>query len=729
VPVRRDLVLVLLIAAAAFGIRTYPAWNNVFTDSGVSFLETDAWYHVRLTEYQVRNYPWRVTTDPYAAPGGQFVPIAPLFDFITATVVVAIHGRDAATAEIERIAAMMPPVFGALAVIVVWALARTLFDRRAGLLAACLLAVLPGHFLDRTMVGFVDHHALEALLALATLLGFAHALMTASHVSPFLAGAALGLYLLAWGSGAFLVAIIAVWLVLAQAIARSGEDRTRVATVTAAAAATALVLVVAFQDPAMHRYGSQLLGLSSLAAVAFAAGHARGARKREVLAALAVVTVTGAVAIAVLAPNLVPQVYVDVVRLAPDPTRMGVLEARPLFLYSGQWRWEQPWLFFRTGFFIGAVALVPFAIRVWKGGRPAELLVLTYALAMFAATVGQNRFGYYLVTACALLGGWLAMSLLDCGGVPHADNAAPVSWTQMPLAREIAVIAVAGGMFAPNLAPRVLLAERASSFPAHWRETMDWLREQTPPPFLQSAGAGDDFYLARYPTDGVPTPDYTVMNWWDQGYWITQRARRVPVANPTQGRAANSARFYLETDEARALEILRAERVRYVLSDWELPFRRLADGTIMGRFQNIVDWAGGVHGSYYEIVYRRENGAWIAVWVFHEPYYRSMAYRLSAIGGSQSTPANATTVITVANRVDDSDTRFRELLSERTYASYDEARQAATASGTEALVVGLDPWVSAFPLAPIEGVTPVFEARTPEQQPSEAPWVRVFEVR
>jgi asparagine N-glycosylation enzyme membrane subunit Stt3 len=448
-----------------------------------------------------------------------------------------------------------------------------------------------------------------------------------------------------------------------------------------------------------------------------------------VLAALTVVVATGAVAIGVLAPDLIPQLLVDVARLTPDPARMGVLEARPLFLYSGQWRWGQPWLFFRTGFFIGAVALVPFAIRVWRQRRPAELLLLTYAIATFAATIGQNRFGYYLVTACAVLGGWLAMVLLDWGGVPHADNPKPVSWTRNPLAREIAVIAVAGGMLAPNLAPRVLLAERASSFPGYWRDSMNWLREHTPPSFLESAGADDDYYYARYPTDGVPAPDYTVMNWWDQGYWIVQRARRVPVANPTQGRAGNSAAFYLETEEARAMEILRAELVRYVLSDWELPFRRLADGTIMGRFQNIVDWAGGVHARYYEIIYRRENDAWTPVWVFYEPYYRSMAYRLSALGGSQATPANATTVITVASRIDSDGLRFRELLSERTYASYDAARQAAGSSATEALVVGLDPWVSAFPLAPLDGVRQVFEARTAEQQPTEAPWVRVFEVR
>jgi asparagine N-glycosylation enzyme membrane subunit Stt3 len=420
---------------------------------------------------------------------------------------------------------------------------------------------------------------------------------------------------------------------------------------------------------------------------------------------------------------------VDVARLIPDATRMGVLEARPLFLYSGQWRWDQPWLFFRTGFFIGAIALVPFAIRVWRRRNAGELLLLIYAVVTFAATIGQNRFGYYLVTACALLGGWLAMALLDWGGVPHVDNPTPVSWTQKPLARELAVIAVAGGMFAPNLAPRVLLAERTTAVPGYWHATMDWLRAHTAPPFLEAVGMADDYYYARYPVEDLPAPDYTVMNWWDQGYWIVQRARRVPVANPTQGRAANSARFYLETDEARAMELLRNERARYVLSDWELPFRRLADGTIMGRFQNIVDWAGGVHATYYEIVYRREGSGWTAVWIFHEPYYRSMAYRLSAIGGSHATPDDATTVITVASHVDKNGLSFRELLSERTYATYDLARLAAAASATDALIVGLDPWVSAFPLPALDGLTPVFEARTPEQPPTEAPWVRVFEVR
>ncbi|MBA3270831.1 MAG: glycosyltransferase family 39 protein [Acidobacteria bacterium] len=732
---RRDLLLLLVIAAAALGIRTYPAWNNVFTAAGINFLETDAWYHVRLIENQVRNYPWRVTLDPFAAPGGQFVPIAPLFDTITSTAVVVLHGRDADTGEVERVAAFVPPVLGTLAVIVVWALARQLFDRRAGLLAASLLAILPGHFLDRTMLGFVDHHALEALMAMATLLAFSRGVTTPSPSMSLLAGVGLGLYLLGWGSGAFLIAVIGVWLLLLAALSRSSESLCNAAQLTGVAALVALLLVGAFQDSRMHRYESQVLGLVGLAGLSVAIRLVAGRRisvpsKGVVLGASGVLAVMATVIVSLVTPELATQLAIDLGRLAPDPRRMGVLEARPLFLYSGEWRWAQPWSFFRTGFFIGCAALLPFSLRVWKQRRPADVLLLVFAVVTLVATIGQNRFGYYLVPACAVLGGWLAMQLLDWGGVPHAENPTPRAHTRLPLAREVAIVAVAGAMFAPNMSLTLLLAERSASFPSYWRDTMDWLRRQTPEPFAPSAGAGDDYYFARYPRDMAPRPDYSIMSWWDQGYWLTQRARRVPVANPTQQRAPNAARFYSATTESEAVELLREERTRFVISDWELPFRRLQDGTIMGRFQNILDWAGADHTGYYEIVYRRNQDGWAPQWVFHERYYRSMAYRLSVLGGAASVPVNASAVVTLVDRIDANGRRFREVLTQVTYGSYALAQQAAAASTVaQTFIVGLDPWLPAFPLDAVTSFVEVHGARTADQKPSEAPWVRVFEVR
>ena len=169
-----------------------------------------------------------MTLDPYPVAGGQFVAIAPLYDTITATAVLMLQGRTAETESVERVAAFVPPTLGALTVVIIWALGRRLFDWRAGLSAAALLTILPGHFMDRTMLGFVDHHALEALLAMAALLAVVTALKRPvfSLRAAATIGIVLGLYLLAWSGGAFLIAIFGIWLILLILLSRD-PDRIR----------------------------------------------------------------------------------------------------------------------------------------------------------------------------------------------------------------------------------------------------------------------------------------------------------------------------------------------------------------------------------------------------------------------------------------------------------------------------------------------------------------------
>ena len=71
-------------------------------------------------------------------------------------------------------------------------------------------------------------------------------------------------------------------------------------------------------------------------------------------------------------------------------------------------------------------------------------MVLCFTIANYLATLGQNRFGYYLVPATAVVIAWLAVRILDWGGVPHADNPHPKVRQKVPLQRELAVMAVAG---------------------------------------------------------------------------------------------------------------------------------------------------------------------------------------------------------------------------------------------------------------------------------------------
>ena len=48
--------------------------------------------------------------------------------------------------------------------VAVFLLAKLVFDLRAALLAAAIIATLPGHFLHVSSLGFTDHHVMESLL-------------------------------------------------------------------------------------------------------------------------------------------------------------------------------------------------------------------------------------------------------------------------------------------------------------------------------------------------------------------------------------------------------------------------------------------------------------------------------------------------------------------------------------------------------------------------------------
>ena len=718
-----DVIMLAVILLGAIGLRVWAPWDDVLPPTALTagasprlnFLETDAWYHVRLAESQVRNFPHRITVDPYAAPDGQYVAVAPLLDTIIATAAFVTHGRDASTESIERIAAFVPAIVGVLAVVAVWALATIAFDRRAGLIAGFLAAVLPGHFLDRTLIGFVDHHALEVLLSIGTMTCIAYG-------SSIGAGLMLGLYLLAWASGSYFVFILAVWIALTAVL--SPNHRQTASRFTAIIAAIALAIVVAFQDPGLFRYNTQIAALAGLIAIALAVMYFAN----HLLTAVGVITavaIAGVLIVWLALPDLFHQVAIDVNRFRPDATRMAVLEARPLFLYTGHWQWSQPWIFFRSGFYVGLVAVVLLARATWRSRRVDHILILCFTIANYFATLGQNRFGYYLVPATAIVIGWLAVQILDWGGVPHAGNPRPKIKRRLPFQRELAVVAIAGIIVAPNIVPAAITTTRSGGMPNYWFDAMQWLRTNTTEPF-GSAG----YYYARYGAANPPA-SFSIMNWWDQGYWIIQTAHRVPVSNPTQNGAPTSAAFLTSTNEADALKVLADTHSKYVLVDWELPFREGPDGSLQGRFQNLADWAGIPTSRFYSLCFARRSDVdpWQPVWIFREPYYQSMVYRLMVLGGAATQPENNTWVVQLRDRTDNNGRQFCEVANRWQYPRPEDAKLTASQRGAGFEAVGLSPWQPAFSAPAIEGLTVAKEFRDPAQKVNESPMVRIFEVQ
>ena len=99
-----------------------------------------------------------------------------LFDLVVGGLAWVIGLGAPSLRTVEVVGALVPPILGALTTVPMFLIGERLFDRRAGLLAAGLLAIAPGQFLARSLLGFTDHHVAEAFLTAVTILAGLRAL-------------------------------------------------------------------------------------------------------------------------------------------------------------------------------------------------------------------------------------------------------------------------------------------------------------------------------------------------------------------------------------------------------------------------------------------------------------------------------------------------------------------------------------------------------------------------
>ena len=173
------LVAALLVA---FIIRML-SYAPVTANGGITFMGYDDFYHMRLILYTASNFPHSLNFDSYINyPYGFEIGWPPLFDLLGALLAIILGGGQPNLHTIEFAGALLPVLLGVLTIIPLYIAAAAILDRKTGLLAAFIFAVLPAHiYISR--FGGVDHHVAEALLSTAAYASFILALKWASEVS------------------------------------------------------------------------------------------------------------------------------------------------------------------------------------------------------------------------------------------------------------------------------------------------------------------------------------------------------------------------------------------------------------------------------------------------------------------------------------------------------------------------------------------------------------------
>jgi dolichyl-phosphooligosaccharide-protein glycotransferase len=750
--------LLALIVVIAFLTRTVFLWRAVFTGEGVNYQDSDAWYHMRLIDNLAHNFPYRATIDPYLGDPAPPVAVPLLFDlFVGAVALIAGLGAPSA-ATIERVGALVPPVLGALTTLPVYLIGQRLFDRRAGLLAAALLAIEPGQLLARSLLGFTDHHVAEALLTSLTILAAIIALQAATPrarlIRAAITGIALSSYLMAWSGGALLVFVLVAWGVVQYVLddARrapaapepfapdvANGDTDRVAPVLVPALVVALFTLLTLQDKTLWRFAIQMTsvvaGLAVIAATATVRRLLRAVRApRGALAAvLAVLTIGGALVFYLAAPGLTYAILSDLQRFRPNSTGFTVSEIRPLLFMTGSMSVVVPFVVFGPAFFIGIGALVWLGWRAVRTAKPPLLLFVVWSALMYVATLGQNRFGYYLALNLALLTSWACGLALTWAWSPPARRTfRSRADARRSRARQgdepgrggrwwlqgLAVLVIVGVVLVPSAMLAKPMAGNNLGLPDGYRASLEWVRQNTPEPFTAK-----DYYFARYRPGETQGASYTVMAWWDYGYEIIRLARRVPVANPTQAGATVAGEFFTSTDEGAAVKILDEMKTRYVIAHAEVPILPRGD-VVQGKFETMVWWSGKKVDRFWETFLTKDPktqqlGPLV---LFHPEYYQTLMVRLYVYGGGPYVPKDTTYVIAYRDHTNPDGTVSKEILESRRFKTHDGAAAYLDRVGhTGRLIVGLNPKESPVPIEPLTRFRLIHESA------GGAPAVRVFE--
>ncbi len=584
---RRWLPLLIICLGLGLYFRVAARHHLVFTPTGVNLQETDAWFHAHLAEAFNQQLPTPTQLDPYATmPHGMRVEAGPLLDLLVVAA-VKLTGLPVFT-----VCAWCPVVLWLLLLVVVFLLARSIFGPVEALVATSFAAVLAGNYMRVSSLGFHDHHVLESLLCLLTLL-------LISRERHWWAGLALAGYLITFLGGAILVAFLIFWRVLAS----SAPSHWRTLL-------TAFILLLPFYQTLWMEYS-----LASLTA-ALALELLYVVLKRPLHRWLALGS--GAILASLAA------------------WKFGVFTLARMFSVGRgaatvhEMQWLTPATAFQN-FSILGLAIFFAAWPLLRSANPFHRLIIVVCGSFAIMGWFQLRLAYYTAPLLAIVGGYLFTAMQSRFGNPSSA----------PLASAL--------FLAATILPAVYSAN-ASQHEDHgvakdWREAATWLRTNTPEPLPQIPYPTLLPFTRHYQN---PPTAYGILAWWEFGYTIETLAHRIPFTNPTQHHAKEAAQILLSTSDAEFRVQLARHHLPYAAITHDIPFLFRGAG-FFGRFQNLVIWADQPAERFTQTVNIREStGAIRPATVFYPDYFKTAAVRLLLYGTREYTPTSHMCVLTYA---------------------------------------------------------------------------------
>ena len=432
-------ILVALFFGAALSFRVVFPYDHVFVGDWIKFTGTDAWYHMRIVDNLVHNFPHLNAIDPYLLyPVPMEFGIERFFDYFLAIIIWIIGLGSPTQHTVDMVGVYLPAILGALVVIPVYFTGKVLINRWVGVIAAGLIAFSPGEFLGRSIIGQADHHVLEVLCSTAAMLFIILAIQSArqkqlalSHfktwnsaviVKPLvysvLAGIVLGVYLNSWLGALLFIFILFVYLIIQFIIDYArGANSDYLCFIGAVTFLVTLVVTLLLPHATMQ-IAALFIALITTVILGILSQFMRRYRVRAayyllVLIGLGVVEL---VIFYVIKNDLFNYMVSSFSLLMPTGARQTIEEAERFLFPAGEFSFILVWLNFTTGSILALASLGIFIYFVVKEGEPDKTLVVIWSLVILVITLSMRRFAYYLAVNVAVLAGYVAWLILQFFG-------------------------------------------------------------------------------------------------------------------------------------------------------------------------------------------------------------------------------------------------------------------------------------------------------------------------
>ncbi|MBN1896547.1 MAG: glycosyltransferase family 39 protein [Candidatus Aenigmarchaeota archaeon] len=546
-------------------ITVFSFWTRMIPAKYGELQALDPFYAYRINELMLQNNLQVPEFDPirYWPDGVPIEKYGPLMYFYVPVMLYVAMGSVGITMTYLNFAIMYPALMGALSVLIMFFLAREIFDdKNAGLFSAFFLATVPG-YIARTSAGFFDKEATGGTFLLLAILLFVLAYKRNSWKYGALSAIAVFVSMGSWGGAQFIIYIVSIFAVVMLLLNKFSRNMIpSVIFVLLSAVATQRLFL------GLDLTIEQIIAIVTILMILIR----YAAERYEIIKKEQFIYIAPVIIVSIILFMLVGSMFSDTLWYMVNRaiglvviSEQGVIASTVAEQMPGSWsditsRTDigfglnilpalAPYSMLLSVWFLMMLGIIFAAYTVYTEKNMLIMIPVFWLLMSVQTVLYMVRLVFFLGPPAAIMAGYCVAQLIKLlmkYNFTASVKGKDIKLLAIPLVIFVSLVilsnAVTGYVFCNSLGP---------SYNQYWDESMTFMKENT------AANA-------------------SILSWWDFGYWFQTRGERPSIADGgnINGTVNHQiAEWYIDRSDnwTSYRSWLKSKQVDYILMDYTLP--------------------------------------------------------------------------------------------------------------------------------------------------------------